>query len=171
MVFSPEILSILVLASLGLGVLAILLLAARRGGRSALGDTPGDTLAAQKHAIAQLRGAVQGLEAEQRRQAEVLLSTIRRIGLVRYDAFEDMGGHLSFSAALLDDQGTGLVMTSINGRQDTRCYAKPVESGASRHNLSDEEQEAVRQALSSRPELGTPVEVAPRRTRRISSAT
>jgi hypothetical protein len=51
---------------------------------------------------------------------------VRNVGLVRYDAFEDVGGRLSFSCALLDDLGTGVVMTSINGRHDTRVYAKPV---------------------------------------------
>jgi hypothetical protein len=70
------------------------------------------------------------------------------VGLVRYDAFDDMGGHLSFSAALLDAAGNGVVITSINGRQDTRCYAKPVRGGESEYNLSAEEEAAIRQALA-----------------------
>ena len=174
MVLSPQIVSILVLVSIGLAALALFLVIAsapRRAGRRRLTAAPGETFAAHQHAIEELRRLFRGLQAEQRRQADHLLTTIRRVGLVRYDAFEDMGGHLSFSAALLDEQGDGLVVTSINGRQDTRCYAKPVERGASRYNLSAEEEEAVRQALSPRQELGAPVELPPRRGRRITSRT
>ncbi len=63
--------------------------------------------------------------------------------MVRYDAFDDMGGRLSFSAALLDDAGDGLVLTSINARSETRTYAKGVKGGASDHSLSPEEQQAI----------------------------
>jgi len=69
------------------------------------------------------------------------------VGLVRYDAFEDVGGRLSFSCAMLNDDGDGVVVTSINGRQDTRVYAKPVYRGESEHNLSDEEAAAIREAM------------------------
>jgi hypothetical protein len=54
---------------------------------------------------------------------------------------------LSFSCALLDDHGTGVVLTSINGRQETRVYAKPVTTSQSTYNLSREEEEAIRQAM------------------------
>jgi len=75
---------------------------------------------------------------------------VQHVGLVRFDAFEDMGGHLSFAAALLDADGAGFVLTSINGRQETRIYAKPIERGSSQYHLSDEEQEAIRRAIASR---------------------
>jgi len=74
---------------------------------------------------------------------------VQHVGLVRFDAFEDMGGHLSFAAAMLDAEGDGFVLTSINGRQETRIYAKPIERGASHYHLSEEEQEAIRRAISS----------------------
>jgi hypothetical protein len=77
------------------------------------------------------------------------------VGLVRYDAFEDVGGRLSFSCAMLDDHGNGVVMTSINGRQDTRVYAKPIVDGHSQYNLSVEEEEAIRQAISGPREAVT----------------
>ena len=76
--------------------------------------------------------------------------SVTGVGVVRFDAFEDMGGHLSFSAALLDGHGDGVVLTSINGRQETRIYAKPVSGAASQYTLSDEEQEAIRRALATR---------------------
>jgi hypothetical protein len=68
---------------------------------------------------------------------------LRHVAVVRYDAFGDMGGRLSFSAALLDDQGDGLVLSSINGRSETRTYAKALVGGQSEHTLSPEEQDAI----------------------------
>ena len=73
---------------------------------------------------------------------------LQRFGLVRYDAFEEMGGRLSFSAALLDDHGDGVLITSINGRTETRTYAKAVKQLTSDHNLSEEEREAIAAAMA-----------------------
>jgi hypothetical protein len=87
------------------------------------------------------------LAGTDRRQQFDIEGAVRNVGLVRYDAFEDVGGRLSFSCALLDDRGTGVVMTSINGRHDTRVYAKPVSKGHSPYSLSIEEEEAIRKAL------------------------
>ena len=75
---------------------------------------------------------------------------LRHVGVVRYDAFGDMGGRLSFSAALLDEAGNGLVISSINGRSETRTYAKPLVDLRSDHTLSPEEQDAIREARSPR---------------------
>jgi hypothetical protein len=72
---------------------------------------------------------------------------LRHVAVVRYDAFGDMGGRMSFTAALLDDAGDGLVITSINGRTESRAYAKGVKHGASEQQLSPEETEAVSLAL------------------------
>jgi hypothetical protein len=69
---------------------------------------------------------------------------------VRFDAFDDMGGRLSFSVALLDEHGDGTVITAINGRTETRAYAKPVIRGASCHTLSQEEIAAIAQALAAK---------------------
>jgi hypothetical protein len=70
-------------------------------------------------------------------------SALRHVGVVRYDAFGDMGGRLSFSAAIYDDRGDGLVVSSINGRSETRTYAKALVDLRSDHNLSPEEQQAI----------------------------
>jgi hypothetical protein len=78
-----------------------------------------------------------------------LSDALRHVAVVRYDAFGDMGGRMSFSAALLDDAGDGLVLTSINGRSETRTYAKGVTGGTSDHTMSPEEQEAITRATSS----------------------
>ena len=83
---------------------------------------------------------------DRQEQQGLIEGSVRHVGAVRYDAFEDVGGRLSFSCALLDDHGTGVVVTSINGRQDTSVYAKPITAGRSSYNLSVEEEEAIRQA-------------------------
>jgi Protein of unknown function (DUF4446) len=76
-----------------------------------------------------------------------LADAIRHVAVVRYDAFGAMGGRLSFSAALLDDSGDGLVFSSINGRSETRTYAKGVKRGTSEAPLSPEEEQVVGWAL------------------------
>jgi hypothetical protein len=65
---------------------------------------------------------------------------------MRYDAFGDMGGQLSWSLALLDDAGEGVVITSIHGRSDARTYAKSISGWSSAQQLSPEEEDAVAQA-------------------------
>lgn len=93
-----------------------------------------------------------------------LETTVSRVGLKRYDAFDDMGGALSFSAAFLDAHGTGMVLSAINGRSETRCYAKPVVEGVSEHHLSADETDAIADALHG----PAPVAVPQRRRRRAS---
>lgn len=69
--------------------------------------------------------------------------TLQHLAIVRYDAFGDTGGKLSWSLALLDDKGDGVVLTSINSRADARTYAKEIRSFASESKLSPEEEEAL----------------------------
>ena len=69
--------------------------------------------------------------------------------MVRYDAFGDMGGHLSWSMALLDDGGDGVVLTSIHGRSEARTYAKNVAAWTANQQLSPEEEEAITYARSA----------------------
>ena len=83
-------------------------------------------------------------------QAGVGRFAIQKTGVVRYDAFEEQGGRLSFSAAFIDDHGDGLVLTSINGRTEARTYAKPIKALSSDYNLSEEEREAIAIAVGSR---------------------
>ena len=74
--------------------------------------------------------------------------TIQKVGVVRYNPFSDTGGDQSFAIALLDSEGSGVVISSLHSRTDTRVFAKPVQSGRSRYPLSDEEQDAIRKALA-----------------------
>ena len=76
--------------------------------------------------------------------------TMRHVAVVRYDAFGDMGGHLSWSMALLDDGGNGVVLTSIHGRSDARTYAKNIADWSCDQQTSPEEDEALGYARSGR---------------------
>lgn len=75
-------------------------------------------------------------------------AAFRHLAVVRYDAFADSGGHLSWSVALLDDNGSGVLLTSIHGRHDTRTYAKGITDWSSDQHLSPEEETAL---TSARP--------------------
>jgi hypothetical protein len=87
---------------------------------------------------------------------DLLRTTVSRVGVLRYDAFDDMGGALSFSAALLDERGDGMVISAINGRTETRCYAKAILDGKSEHSLSREEEAAVEAAIEGRQQAVPP---------------
>lgn len=75
----------------------------------------------------------------------------RHVGLVKYDAFEDVGGSQSFALAVYDDKGDGALLTSLIGRTDCRVYCKPLIGGKSERSLSQEEQRAIREAVQAGP--------------------
>lgn len=77
------------------------------------------------------------------------VQSLRHMAVVRYDAFGDMGGHLSWSMALLDDEGNGVVLTAIHGRTDARTYAKNIAGWTCDQPLSPEETDAVATARPS----------------------
>jgi hypothetical protein len=74
--------------------------------------------------------------------------TIQKVGVIRYNPFSDTGGDQSFAIAMLDALGNGVVLSSLHSRTDTRVFAKPVLSGRSKFQLSDEEQDAIKKALA-----------------------
>jgi Protein of unknown function (DUF4446) len=76
----------------------------------------------------------------------VLQMAVQRVGLVRFNPFDETGGDQSFDIALLDQHGNGLVLSSLHNRTETRVYAKPIEEGRSSYTLSDEEEQALNQA-------------------------
>lgn len=77
---------------------------------------------------------------------ERMTRCVQKVGFLRFDAFEDVGGQLSFALALLDGADNGFVLSSLHGRQETRIYAKPMQAGSSPYLLSTEEIEALHQA-------------------------
>lgn len=73
---------------------------------------------------------------------------IQKIAIVRYKAFEDVGGDLSYSVALLDYNNSGVLLTGIYGRNESTSYAKPIDKGISRYDLSEEEQQVLNDAIN-----------------------
>ena len=124
-------------AALVLAALACVLggLALRRN-RTPAGVSGVDALPEDVHG---LRQEVAALKAEN-------ADALRHLSVVRYDAFGDVGGHLSWSLALLDDAGHGVVLTSIHGRSEARTYAKSVSAWSCEQQLSPEESEAIEHA-------------------------
>lgn len=100
------------------------------------GDLPQDARA--------LRQEVAALKAESNQ-------ALRHLAVVRYDAFTDTGGQLSWSLALLDDSGSGVVVTSIQGRAESRTYAKSVADWRSESQLSPEEEDAISRTRAEGP--------------------
>jgi len=94
----------------------------------------------------ELPADVLGLRREVAALRKEAAGALRHLAVVRYDAFEEMGGRLSWSLALLDDGGDGVVLTSIRGRNEARTYAKSVTSWRSDQELSPEETEAITHA-------------------------
>jgi hypothetical protein len=118
------------LAALGIAV-RDRLVAQRRSRGLEVTDLPEDA-----HALRLVVAALRGEAA----------TALKHLAVVRYDAFGDMGGHLSWSLALLDDHGDGAVLTSIHGRNEARAYAKSITGWTCEQQLSAEEDEAVSQA-------------------------
>lgn len=117
------------------------------------GRTLMDAVATFAGHLREVAGDLERTKARQQELIERLAGSKGNVGVVRFDAFEDMGGLMSFSAAFLDDHHSGIVITAINGRTEARVYAKAIEDGRSNHNLSPEEQRALAEALGSRAKV------------------
>jgi len=76
-----------------------------------------------------------------------LTTCVQNTSMIRYKAFDDMGSDLSFSIALLDGDSNGVILTSIYGRNESTIYAKPIDKGISRYELSMEENKVLQQAI------------------------
>jgi hypothetical protein len=124
---------VLLLAVVAVAALGLALVALRRSGARRSGTSP-------------LPTDLAGLRDEVARLRDDAATSLRRPSVVRYDAFGDMGGRLSWSLALLDAGGDGIVLTSIHGRSDARTYAKSVTGWQADQPLSPEEDEAVQHA-------------------------
>jgi Protein of unknown function (DUF4446) len=156
---SVERLTVLVYASLA--ACAVLLLAVvtlsvrlsriRRGHARLLRGAPSDDLLAvvsrQVDTAEQLQRELRVIGRETAELRERVAGAVRGVGFTRYDAFPDIGGQLSFSAAFLDGAGDGMVLSIITGRSDSRSYAKAIRRGRSEHQLSEEEQAAIAMAM------------------------
>ena len=94
-----------------------------------------------------LQSQIDELRSRQNQQGQALLSCISSVGLVRFNAFDDVGGEQSFAVVLLDKDKNGVILSSLYGRQDARVYAKSIYAGQGERPLSAEEQQALSKAL------------------------
>ena len=103
----------------------------------------------------------QGMLHQQELLATMQLKSFQKIGLVRYDAFDETGDKLSFSLTLLDGKNNGVVLSSLAGHDASRIYAKAVTGGECREALSSEEAESISMALNTlMPDVAKRVEDA-----------
>ena len=90
---------------------------------------------------------------EIRKIKEVQSITLNKTAIVKYDAFKEMGGKLSFALAMLDEDNNGFVMNAIHSREACYTYIKEIVKGESYIVLGEEEKEALRQAVNSHSEM------------------
>lgn len=110
-----------------------------------------EVVARKAEEVKELRAEVEDLAQELRQTREDLAQALRHVSVVRFDAFGDMGGRMSFSAALTDDHGDGVVITTIHARAESRTYIKGVRRGEAEVLLSPEEDQALSEILRSLP--------------------
>lgn len=90
------------------------------------------------------------LKKQNQELKRILARCIQFKGVIRFNAYDEMGSDLSYSVALLDEKGDGVVLSSLYGRHESRTYAKPIAQGESTYLLSEEEKEAIAKALQVR---------------------
>lgn len=76
-----------------------------------------------------------------------ITSTFHKLGIVKYDAFKEMGGNLSFALCLLDDSNTGFILNTMHGRDSSYTYIKEIIKGEAYATLGEEEKEALDKAM------------------------
>lgn len=174
---TADLLLVISLSASGLLLIVVAFLFLRLRGLSrttsqALGGGKADIF----ESLAELRDANEGLRDDlgivhgnTAHLRELMRDATTKVAIVRYDAFEDMGGGLSFSAAVLNERGSGLVFSAINGRQETRAYAKPIVDGKSDFSLSTEEVTAIEQAMKGVLTTGATLDDPGRRRGRRAS--
>jgi hypothetical protein len=97
--------------------------------------------------IHQLRENLQKLYDRTAKLEDFEKMTIKKVGIVKFDAFDDISGQLSFALAILNDQKDGFILSNICGRSDSRIYIKPLVAGQTpNNNLTNEEKMAIAQA-------------------------
>ncbi|HEY7703125.1 MAG TPA: DUF4446 family protein [Candidatus Limnocylindrales bacterium] len=108
----------------------------------------GDVLGSHLERVYELGREVERLGSRTGRLESGAVRAFQRVGLVRFNPFEDTGGNQSFALALLDAEGNGWVLSSLHARAGTRVYAKAIRGGRSDGALSEEEAAAIKQATA-----------------------
>lgn len=149
------------IAALGAAALAVLLAlwlairlrrverAWKRVVRAAPDQNAADTLLRQVDRLEEIGGRLATAETELTHLSRLIEGCVQHVGLIRYDAFEEVGGLQSFSVALLDGQRDGIVISGIYSRSDMRVYIKLLKEGRAATTMTKEEMAAVGQALGA----------------------
>ena len=101
--------------------------------------------------ISTLKASSEKNKKDIKKMIENLRECYQRVGIVKYDAFKEMGGKLSFSVALLNDNETGFIINSIHSSEGCYVYTKEIVNGECAISLGDEEKKALTLALSAEP--------------------
>ncbi|MEO6456717.1 MAG: DUF4446 family protein [Chloroflexia bacterium] len=121
----------------------------RGAGAGAAEKSLAELVVGQGTSIESMRDRLDGLHEVVGSLEKGVARSVQYIGLVRYNPFQEAGGDQSFALALLDKNRDGVIISSLHGRTATRFYAKPIKAGASHLSLSDEEMQALQQAMGS----------------------
>lgn len=98
----------------------------------------------------EIKSLTESIRSEHRQIEDRIKGCMQKVSIIRYKAFEDVGSDLSFSVALLDYNNDGIILTGIYARNDSTVYAKPIDKGISRYDLSEEEEEVLNNAVKQR---------------------
>lgn len=112
-----------------------------------------DTLVTRIQQIDQLVTSEKRNREDIEKISDILLHTFQKVGMVKYDAFHEMGGKLSFSLALLDQKNDGLIINAMHSREGCYTYIKEILNGNSIIVLADEEREALNIALGKKEKM------------------
>jgi len=106
-----------------------------------------DIFMAQKEKHSELEEQLKSAFLKIESLENILAKTIQKTGIVRFNQFNNIGGNQSFAIALLDEKNDGFVISSLFANEGNRVYAKAVKNGKSEHSLSNDELEAINQAI------------------------
>ena len=102
-----------------------------------------EVLTATLNKLHETQAELAALQAKHDKLHEQVQRCVQNVKLVRYDAFDAMGGEMSYSMLLTDAHNNGVLLTSIYGREESRCYAKDIANGKSGYPLAEEEQKLL----------------------------
>jgi hypothetical protein len=114
-----------------------------------------DVIESLQRELSDSRGHTEALEKILLELKDSSSFAVQKLGLVRFNPFNDGGGNFSFSLALLDAHNTGVIFTSMYGREQNRIYTKKIDNGKCEIQLTEEEQQAIAIANSKNQETRT----------------
>lgn len=118
-----------------------------RGGRGA--KSLDEALQNKMQSLNKITDVNDGLNDRITRLEKSMGRSYQKMGIVKYDAFKEMGGNLSFALCLLDDNNNGFILNTMHGRESSYTYIKEIENGTAYSTLGEEEKQALQKAISS----------------------